>query len=156
MKLHALAAGLAATLSLAAEPAFAAASDVFVTNAHAKPVPVEREDNDAKQPFQITAQPDTSSNATTTIQIPAGKRLELTFISAEIAAGVGSVFLESTVNGQLTAWYLLRNTDYNTRIFLPCTIYADPGTALLVVAQSSNGNRAQADVELAGHFTTVP
>jgi hypothetical protein len=135
-----------------------AAALVQVTNTSANPIPNRDQDNPAQQPFQLLAQPDTrgtgSNQQATFVNVPAGKRLVIEYVSAAIAAGSGRVTLETTAGGTLAAWYFLpQPVGPGTRVFLPTRIYADPGSLALVIVDGAN---TQADVELSGHFVNVP
>jgi hypothetical protein len=131
---------------------------VQVTNTSANPVPNRDQDNPALQPFQFLAQPDTRgtgfNQAETDFKVPAGKRLVIEFASAGVAAGNGSVGIETTAGGNLAAWYFIdAPSPVFTRVFHSTRIYADPGSLVQVFV---NGANTQADVELSGYFVDLP
>jgi hypothetical protein len=131
---------------------------VQVVNTSANPIPNRDQDNPAQQPFQFLAQPDTrgtgTNRAETDINVPAGKRLVIEYVSAGIAAGNGSVSVETTAGGSQAAWYFIdQAAPVFTRGFFPTRIYADPGSTVSVTVFGAN---TQADVELSGHYVNIP
>lgn len=147
-------AGLLLTLLVPKAAHAIAATLVQVANTSANPIPNRDQDNPAQQPFQWLTQPaarNGQTRAETDFTVPIGKRLVLEYISAEIPEGSGNVTVETTVGGNLAAWYFIQGS--STRGFFPTRIYADPGTSVQVIVQGSN---TQADVELSGHFVNIP
>lgn len=135
-----------------------AAALVQVANTSANPIPNRDQDNPAQQPFQVLAQPDTRGSGGTRAEqdfgVPGGKRLVIEYVSAGIAAGTGSIAVETTSAGNLAAWYFIDAPSPTfTRGFFPTRIYADPGSLVRVIITGTN---TQADVELSGHFVNIP
>jgi hypothetical protein len=152
--------GVSFILTLATSNKVRAAVSALVTvsNTAANPVPNRDQDNPAQQPFQQIAQPDTrgtgQTRAETDFTVPAGKRLVIEYVSAGIAAGNGSVAVETTAGGNPAAYYFINPAaPVSTRGFFPTRIYADPNTNVSVVVTGAN---TQADVELSGYYVNIP
>src|SRR5437867_3289252 len=119
--------------------------DVRVVNTTAEPVPVRDVDN-ARQPFQEVALvviPASSSSASSTFTVPAGKRLVIEYVSGNNTLFAGQklrgAFILTYVGGQYQRHYLLihhgepyNNTNEEFVTAQEMKAYADPGTQVEV------------------------
>ena len=152
-------------------------SNVVVTNSPAQPVPVKEQNNPAFQPFQWQGQPTVAlgnSDTITTFTVPAGKRLVIEGISAQ-------VYVSGAVTGEVPRLILGTNAAgvwANTftpmtyvgnsgpspsyAVSQPLRMYADPGSTVDVELRRStdlNGNYTGiliSTITVTGYFVNVP
>jgi len=152
-------------------------SNVVVTNTPAQPVPVKEQNNPAFQPFQWQGQPGVSlgNNYTiTTFTVPAGKRLVIEEISAQVyvsGAVTGEVprlILGTQAGGAWVNTFTPMTYAGNEGVSptyaasQPLRMYADPGSTVDVELKRSsdlNGNYSGtliSTITVTGYLVNVP
>jgi hypothetical protein len=139
----------------------AASTGVIVTNTFNKPVPERDFDNPARQPFQYTLSPSSgsSSSASDTYQVPAGKRLVIEYYSAQLtqypSGGYAYMYLTTTVNGQLAYYKVIPPQATTVPTNQMTRIYADPGSTVAALVTQSSGTSCGGTLILSGYFVNV-
>jgi hypothetical protein len=139
-----------------------ASTSVTVTNPATKPVPERDIDNPARQPFQYTLSPSsgTSSSATASYKVPAGKHLVIEYYSAQLtqypSGGYAYMYLTTTAHGN-TAYYKVIPPSASTAPLNQLTrIYADPGSTVAAQVVQSSGSSSGGSLILSGYFVNAP
>jgi len=127
------------------------------------PITVADIDNPAKQPFQITIGPSSSSGntAAASYTVPSGKRLVIEYYAAQLTqypqGGYSYVYLVTTAGGSQVYYKIIPPVSTTTTFNQTTRIYADPGTDVQVLVTSSSSiGGAGASVNLSGYFVNVP
>lgn len=132
---------------------------VQVTNT---PLPTINTDNPARQPFQYTLTPGsaTSSSATDSYSVPAGKRLVIEYISAQLtqypASGYGYLYLITTAGGNQAYYKVVPPISSTVPQNQSLRIYADPGTSVQASVTQSSGTSCGGNLILSGYLVNLP
>lgn len=166
------------TLIAAASLSLLAANLMLITtrNSHAggtppAPIPVTVSnsslnirdiDNGALQPVTISLSPNSASStsATDSFTVPAGKRLVIEFVSASNtqynAGGAATEYLITTVGGNQAYFRIVNTVASTATVNMPVKIYADPGTQVSALEQQLGGSSCGGIMNISGHYVNVP
>lgn len=120
--------------------------------------PVRDVDNPGRQPFALSVQIDTNIRIYS-FSVPAGKRLVITHVASDTAAGRAGLYVTSSVNGAdsiLTIPFRERTNADPFEYYASEQVmdFADAGTAVFIHFFGSGGTVV--NVNLTGYYVDVP